>query len=108
MPQIVPVGDFRADVKSVTRYTDSGEVVVLTQNGRPRWAMVDYNEWNAAACERERMIARSILEKEARESSGELQVLTADEWRAPGAATHGAVSMWRWEIIGQTRSARSF
>ena len=82
MPQIVPVGDFRADVKSVTRYTDSGEVVVLTQNGRPRWAMVDYNEWNAAACERERMIARSILEAEAREASGELQVLTADEWRA--------------------------
>ncbi|WP_239463080.1 hypothetical protein [Collinsella intestinalis] len=44
--------------------------------------MVDYNEWNAAACERERMIARSILETEAREASGELQVLTADEWRA--------------------------
>ena len=82
MPQIVPVSDFRADVKSVAQYTDSGEVVVLTQNSRPRWAMVDYSEWNAAACERERMIARSILETEAREASGELQVLTADEWRA--------------------------
>lgn len=82
MPQIVPVSDFRADVKSVTRYTDSGEVVVLTQNGRPRWAMIDYSEWNAAACERKRMIARSILETEACEASGELQVLTADEWRA--------------------------
>ncbi len=82
MPQIVPVSDFRADVKSVAKYTDCGEVVVLTQNGRPRWAMVDYDEWNASAREQERMIARSILETEAREAAGELSVLSADEWRA--------------------------
>ena len=82
MPQIVPVSDFRADVKSVSRYTDDGEVVVLTQNGRPRWAMIDYEEWNAAARERERMLARSILETEAREAAGDLCVLSADEWRA--------------------------
>lgn len=81
MPQVVPVSDFRADVKSVSKYTDDGEVVVLTQNGRPRWAMVDYDEWNAAAREQERMVARSILETEAREADGELRVLTADEWR---------------------------
>lgn len=81
MPQVVPVSDFRADVKSVAQYTDNGEVVVLTQNGRPRWAMVDYDEWNAAAREQERIIARSILETERREASGELRVLSADEWR---------------------------
>lgn len=51
MPQIVPVSDFRADVKSVSKYTDRGKVVVLTQNGRPRWAMVDYDERNASAHE---------------------------------------------------------
>lgn len=41
MPQIVPVSDFRADVKIVSKYTDRGEVVVLTQNGRPggRWSI---------------------------------------------------------------------
>lgn len=82
MPQIVPVSDFRADVKNVAKYTDCGEVVVLTQNGRPRWAMVDYDEWNASAREQERMIARSILETEAREAAGELHALSADEWRA--------------------------
>ena len=82
MPQVVPVSDFRADVKSVSKYTDGGEVVVLTQNGRPRWAMIDYDEWNAAARERERAFARSILETEAREAAGELHVLTAGEWRA--------------------------
>lgn len=81
MPQVVPVSDFRADVKSVAQYTDNGEVVVLTQNGRPRWAMIDYDEWNAAAREQERMVARSILETEQREASGELRVLSADEWR---------------------------
>ena len=58
------------------------EVVVLTQNGRPRWAMVDYEEWNVVACEQERMDARSILETEAREAAGDLHVLSADEWRA--------------------------
>lgn len=82
MPQVVPVSDSRADVKSVAQYTDNGEVVVLTQNGRPRWAMVDYDEWNAAAREQKRMVARSILETEQREASGELRVLSADEWRA--------------------------
>lgn len=81
MPRIVPVSDFRADVRSVSKYTDDGEVVVLTQNGRPRWAMVDYDEWNAAASEQERMAARSILETEAREAAGELRTLSADEWR---------------------------
>lgn len=84
MPQIVPVSDFRADVKSVSKYTDRGEVVVLTQNGRPRWAMVDYDEWNASAHEQECMIARLILETEAREAAGELSVLSADEWLAVG------------------------
>lgn len=82
MPQVVPVGDCRADVKSVAKYTDDGEVAVLTQNGRPRWAMVDYDEWNAVAREQERMVARFILETEQREASGELRVLSADEWRA--------------------------
>ena len=81
MPQIVPVSDFRADVKSVAQYTDDGEEVVLTQSGRPRWAMVDYDEWNAASREQERMVARSILETEAREAVGELRTLSADEWR---------------------------
>lgn len=88
MPQIVPVSDFRADVKSVAKYTDCGEVVVLTQNGRPRWAMVDYDEWNALACEQERMIARSILETESREVTGELHILSADEWRARRERRH--------------------
>lgn len=89
MPQIVPVSDFRADVKSVVQYTDAGEVVVLTQNGRPRWAMVDYDEWNASAREQERMIARPILETEAREAKGELPALSADEWRARRAQRRG-------------------
>ena len=48
MPRIVPVSDFRADIKSVSQFTDEGEVVVLTQNGRPKWAMIDYDTWNAA------------------------------------------------------------
>lgn len=79
MPQVVPVSDFRADVKSVSRYTDAGEVVVLTQNGRPRWAMVDYAEWNAASRARERSFALAIRETEAREARGNLEVLSAAE-----------------------------
>lgn len=86
MPQIVPVSDFRADISSVSRHTDQGEVVVLTQNGRPRWAMIDYEEWNAAAREQERMAARMIRETEQREAAGELRVLSSDEWRARRAA----------------------
>lgn len=82
MPQIVPVSDFRADVKSVSRYTDRGEVVVLTQNGRARWAMIDFDEWNAAASEQEQRIAREIAATEAREARGELRVLSSEEFLA--------------------------
>lgn len=81
MPQIVPVSDFRADVKSVSAYTDRGEVVVLTQNGRPRWAMIDYDEWNTAAQEQERSLAMAIRQTEGRELRGELVELTAEEAR---------------------------
>lgn len=82
MPQVVPVSDFRADVKAVSRYTDAGEVVVLTQNGRPRWAMVDFAEWNAAARERERSFALAVRTTEAKEARGNLETLNADELRA--------------------------
>ncbi len=78
MPQIVPVSDFRADVTSVSRYTDEGEVVVLTQNGRPRWAMVDYAEWNAAAAAQERSYARALLEAERMEADGTVSYVDAD------------------------------
>ncbi len=78
MPQIVPVSDFRADVTSVSRYTDEGEVVVLTQNGRPRWAMVDYAEWNAAAAAQERSYARALLEAERMEADGTVSYIDAD------------------------------
>ena len=81
MPQIVPVSDFRADVNSVAQYTDAGEVVVLTQNGRPRWAMVDYNDWNAAARAQERSFARAIRETEAREQNGELELIPSDQFK---------------------------
>lgn len=90
MPQIVPVSDFRADVKSVSQHTDRGEVVVLTQNGRPRWAMVDFDEWNAAAREQERSIARSILETERRETEGGLRTLSCEEWRERRASRFSA------------------
>ena len=80
MPQIVPVSDFRADITSVSRYTDEGEVVVLTQNGRPRWAMIDYAEWNAAARARERAFARAIIETEEREARGEVKYLSSEEF----------------------------
>lgn len=96
MPQIVPVSDFRADITSVSRYTDEGEVVVLTQNGRPRWAMIDYAEWNAAARARERAFARAIIETEEREARGESVPMSSEEFekrveerrlrRAQGAA----------------------
>ncbi len=82
MPQVVPVSDFRSDITSVSKYTDAGEVVVLTQNGRPRWAMVDYDEWNTAARLQERSFARAILETEAKEQAGELLYLSADEFKA--------------------------
>ena len=81
MPRIVPVRDFRADVKSVSTYTDRGEVVVLTQNGRPKWAMVDYEEWNAAASMQERAFKRAIMDTEAREQAGELTEVDAEEAR---------------------------
>ena len=80
MPQVVPVSDFRADITSVSRYTDEGEVVVLTQNGRPRWAMIDYAEWNAAARARERAFARTIIETEEREAQGEVKYLSSEEF----------------------------
>lgn len=95
MPQIVPVSDFRADITSVSRYTDQGEVVVLTQNGRPKWAMVDYDEWNEAARVQERSVARAIVETEAREARGELVILSEQEHRtrreARKAARHEGV-----------------
>ena len=81
MPQIVPVSDFRANIKSVSRFTDAGEVVILTQNGRPRWAMVDYDTWNAARVQ-ERSFSKAILETEQRESAGTLKLLSSDEARA--------------------------
>ena len=80
MPQIVPVSDFRSDIRSVSRYTDEGEVVVLTQNGRPRWAMVDYDEWNAAASSQERSVARALAEAEGLERSGDLSYVSEDEY----------------------------
>lgn len=81
MPQVVPVSDFRSDITSVSKYTDEGEVVVLTQNGRPRWAMVDYDEWNAAARAQERAYARALLQTEERERAGTLGLLDADEFK---------------------------
>ena len=82
MPQIVTVSDFRANIKSVSRFTDAGEVVILTQNGRPRWAMVDYDTWNATARVQERSFSKAILETEQRESAGTLKLLSSDEARA--------------------------
>jgi prevent-host-death family protein len=81
MPRIVPVSDFRADIKSVSQFTDEGEVVVLTQNGRPKWAMVDYDTWNAAASAQERSFSQAIRETERRESTGNLTLLSAKEAR---------------------------
>ena len=82
MPRIVPVSDFRADIKSVSQFTDEGEVVVLTQNGRPKWAMVDYDTWNAAASAQERSFSQAIRETERREATGNLTLLSAKEARA--------------------------
>ena len=82
MPRIVPVSDFRADIKSVSQFTDEGEVVVLTQNGRPKWAMVDYDTWNAAASAQERSVSQAIRETERREATGNLTLLSAKEARA--------------------------
>lgn len=82
MPQVVPVSDFRSDIKSVSRHTDQGEVVILTQNGRPRWAMIDFDEWNAAAREQERSIARSIAKTEARERAGRLDTYSAKDFQS--------------------------
>ena len=81
MPQIVPVSDFRSDITSVSKYTDEGEVVVLTQNGRPRWAMVDYDEWNAAARAQERSYARALLDAEALEDAGQLTYMDSDTFK---------------------------
>ena len=82
MPRIVPVSAFRADIKSVSQFTDEGEVVVLTQNGRPKWAMVDYDTWNAAASAQERSFSQAIRETERREATGNLTLLSAKEARA--------------------------
>ncbi len=81
MPQIVPVSDFRSDIKSVSQFTDSGEVVILTQNGRPKWAMVDYEVWNAANRIQEMEIARALKETEERQMRGEAEWLTLDEMK---------------------------
>ncbi|MGN0071091.1 MAG: type II toxin-antitoxin system Phd/YefM family antitoxin [Atopobiaceae bacterium] len=81
MPKIVPVSSFRADIKSVSQFTDDGEVVVLTQNGRPKWAMIDYDTWNAAASAEERSFSRAIRETEKRETSGSLTLLNAETAR---------------------------
>lgn len=81
MPRIVPVSDFRANIKSVSTYTDRGEVVVLTQNGHPKWAMIDYDEWNAAAEAQERSFAKALRATEAREQRGELIEMSAAEAR---------------------------
>ena len=82
MPRIVPVSDFRADIKSVSQFTDEGEVVVLTQNGRPKWAMVDYDTWNAAASAQERSFSQASRETEQSEATGNLTLLSAKEARA--------------------------
>ena len=82
MPRIFPVSDFRADIKSVSQFTDDGEVVVLTQNGHPKWAMVDYDTWNAAASAQERSFSQAIRETERREATGNLTLLSAKEARA--------------------------
>lgn len=82
MPRIVPVSDFRTDIKSVSQFTDEGEVVVLTQNGRPKWAMVDYDTWNAAASAQERSFSQAIQETEQSEATGNLTLLSAKEARA--------------------------
>lgn len=82
MPQVVPVSDFRANIKSVSEYTDRGEVVVLTQNGHPKWAMIDYDEWNAVAQMQERSFARSLRETERKEARGKLKEMTGGEARA--------------------------
>lgn len=89
MPQVVPVSDFRANVKSVSEYTDQGEVVILTQNGHPRWAMIDYDEWNAAAREQERSVARALQETERREAAGELGEMSGEEARRRLAERRG-------------------
>lgn len=81
MPQIVPVSDFRSDIKSVSQFTDEGEVVILTQNGRPKWAMVDYEVWNAAARVQEQEIARALREVEELEERGELTWYTEEEFK---------------------------
>jgi len=80
MPQVVPVSDFRSNVQSVSRYTDNGEVVVLTQHGRPKWAMIDYDEWNAAAAMQERTFAAELKKTEAAESDGSLRHLSTEEF----------------------------
>lgn len=81
VPQIVPVSDFRANIKSVSTYTDQGEVVILTQNGRPRWAMVDYDEWNAAARASEIAYARQLRATEEKERRGELSEHSGEDVR---------------------------
>lgn len=96
MPQFVPVSDFRSDIRTVSRNTDEGEVVVFTQNGRPCWAMVDYDEWNAAASVQERSVARALAGAEELERAGKLDYVSEDEYerrrqerkdaRRPGAA----------------------
>jgi prevent-host-death family protein len=82
MPRIVPVSDFRADVRTVADHTDRGEVVIITQNGRPRRALIDCDEWNASAQAQERACAKALQETEGRELSGELGRLDEAEFRS--------------------------
>lgn len=79
MPAIVPVGDFRIDIESAGRRADAGEVVILTQNGRPRWAAVDCGEWSEESPQRKPSFAMAIREAESRELSGEMVAVELDE-----------------------------
>lgn len=80
MPQVIPISDFRSNIESVATITDTGEVAILTQNGRPRWALVDYNEWNQAAQAQERAFAREIALTEEKERAGELSYIPSSQF----------------------------
>lgn len=82
MPQVVPISDFRSNIETVAAVTDNGEVAILTQNGRPRWAMIDYDEWNASARLQEQRFAQSLLESEERERAGKLTYLSQGDFEA--------------------------
>lgn len=86
MPEIVPVSAFRADIESVGKLTDAGEIVILTQNGKPRWTMVDYDEWNASSKLQEKSFAQSLHETEEKELRGELAYLDEGDFKKRQAA----------------------